>query len=153
MMSQCVLSNVQTIKNGLGFVTHYRQVLNTPVFHTTALHAYIAASVDACKDAGESAAFVSMYKSLFACGLAATTTFEERQIVVGDITLQVDFCGQVAGFLECVRQQSLHKSVSQMLLSTWEQLVIKGALSSAISRETLSANDVLTFLLTLRRHA
>ena len=130
-----------------------RQVFNNNVFNTAALLAYSSNSVDACKKDDDAVKFTAISIGLFTCGLAATKVPEDRHIVMGSVTLHVDLCGQITGFEECLRQLELHKSVSLMLLATWQELVINGTLSSAISRDSVSASDVLKFILILRRHA
>ena len=128
------------------------QVLNQSVCTTMALHTYIYLTVDKCRHPQESVHFECMYNGLIKCGLEAMRTYprsEDRVIMIGAHALDVDHQGQVSGFRQCL--ETLHSSVSAMMVSHWTGLHNDGSIASSLMRETLSLCDVAYFLLTYGR--
>ena len=125
-------------------------MLNRCVCTTLALHTYISLTVDQCKSPGEAKLFEDMYLGLIRCAVAAMPGSLEVIMRVGGHDIACDRGGQVTGFRQCL--QTLHSNVSGMLTSEWEVRHQSGAFSANITRETLSLQDVVSFVLTFARH-
>ena len=125
-------------------------MLNRCVCTTIALHTYIYVTVDEAKHPEESLHHQTMYIGLLHRAVVAMRTSEDQRVMmVGVHGLDVDSGGQLAGFRQCL--QSLHKLVSDSLMSEWAELHRLGSVSSPITRDTLALHDVAMFVLTCQR--
>ena len=127
------------------------KVLNHCACTTLALHTYVFATTDAFGSSDdEGTLFQNMYLGFVQKVIAAMVQGSRDVIMqIGGHDISCDSGGQAIGFKECVN--ALHKSVAGMLASEWDARHRLGSFCSSFARETLSLQDVVTFVLTFAR--